>query len=443
MKSAASYLIVLAMTALPALLLFGVVRVTVPADWRRRLRMPMLGLLGLGLLGVIVWATGHGVESRLVSRVGATMAAVASVVTVPLCVAVPFASLVRLAGQSLARAESPRAAVAAAPASAPDSRDALETDPAPSAGATSTTAGATPESCASTPDPAALSLSSGRRAFLRAAVGAAPALSLAGSGVGLVSALPGPRIHAFDLALPGLPPALDGLRVLQITDAHVGTFTSLDHLASGLERAAAHAPDLVLVTGDLSDHLPALPEALRLIADLRPRLGAWAVPGNHEYHRGIDDVLAIHAASEVPIRRSEGLLVPAPGWEPGLWLAFADDPANRALGPDRRLARSIDRAMEGRPDGAPAIVLSHRPYGFARAAHHGALLTLAGHTHGLQMALGGRSVGEALFPNHYLLGVYRRGPSRLYTSAGAGHWFPFRLGCPAELPLITLRSAVA
>lgn len=416
MKSVAAYAIVLAMTSLPAVALLGITRLSVPAELRRRLRLPLWGLLVLGILGVAVWAAGHGVESRVVSRIGATMAAIASVFTVPLCVAVPVASLVRRAGHALlARRRRP------APAEEPHAPTGVP-DPEPTE---------------------ALPASPARRAFLHAAVGAAPVLSLAGSGAGLATALPGPRVNAFELVVPGLPPALDGLRVLQITDAHVGTFTSLDHLEAGLERAAAHSPDLVLVTGDLCDHMPALPDALRLIAAVRPRLGAFAAPGNHEYHRGIDDVMAVHGRSDVPLLRSEGLLLRGPGLGDGLWLAFADDPANRALGPDHRLARSVDRAMEGRPEAAPAIVLSHRPYGFVRASHHGAALTLSGHTHGLQMALGGRSVGEAIFPEHYLLGVYERGPSRLYTSAGAGHWFPFRLGCPAELPVITLRSAVA
>ena len=68
-------------------------------------------------------------------------------------------------------------------------------------------------------------------------------------------------------------------------------------------------------------------------------------------------------------------------------------------------------------------------------------LTLSGHTHGAQMALFGRSLLEGLIPMKYLLGLYRKDDSVLFTTAGLGHWFPFRLNCPTEAALITLRSA--
>ena len=66
-------------------------------------------------------------------------------------------------------------------------------------------------------------------------------------------------------------------------------------------------------------------------------------------------------------------------------------------------------------------------------------MTLSGHTHGGQVAVAGRSVFEPLLPRSYLLGHYQAGESHLYTSAGLGHWLPFRLGCPCEGALITLR----
>ena len=68
-------------------------------------------------------------------------------------------------------------------------------------------------------------------------------------------------------------------------------------------------------------------------------------------------------------------------------------------------------------------------------------LTLSGHTHGGQIGLGGRSIFEYLGgPGQYLWGEYNSGSGKLYTSAGVGHWFPFRLGCPAEAPVLVLRS---
>jgi hypothetical protein len=83
--------------------------------------------------------------------------------------------------------------------------------------------------------------------------------------------------------------------------------------------------------------------------------------------------------------------------------------------------------------------MSHRPDVFPYAADLGVQLTLSGHTHGGQIGFDGRSVLEGVFPHSFLWGEYAIKASRLYTTCGAGHWFPFRLGCPAEAPLITLR----
>ena len=100
----------------------------------------------------------------------------------------------------------------------------------------------------------------------------------------------------------------------------------------------------------------------------------------------------------------------------------------------------MTQALEDWPSDTMAVVMSHRPRGFDSAAKHRVPLTLAGHTHGYQMGLGGWSVGEVIGAP-YPRGFYRKGESHLYTSTGFGHWFPFRLGCPREAPVITLRRA--
>ena len=84
------------------------------------------------------------------------------------------------------------------------------------------------------------------------------------------------------------------------------------------------------------------------------------------------------------------------------------------------------------------MLLSHRPEAFDAAADAGVALTLAGHTHGGQVAVGGRALVERAGVSRYPYGRYARGASQLYTSAGFGHWFPWRAGCPAEAPLVVL-----
>jgi predicted MPP superfamily phosphohydrolase len=123
----------------------------------------------------------------------------------------------------------------------------------------------------------------------------------------------------------------------------------------------------------------------------------------------------------------------------------------------RMLRPSIASAASHAPRGADfRLLLSHRPEGFAPAAEHGFDLTLSGHTHGGQLGLLGRSVFDLLRPGTGWWGTYERqrpltsgarrsvlaaSPSRLYTTSGFGHWFPFRVGCPTELPIIVLEGA--
>lgn len=68
-------------------------------------------------------------------------------------------------------------------------------------------------------------------------------------------------------------------------------------------------------------------------------------------------------------------------------------------------------------------------------------LTLAGHAHGGQIGFNGHSAFERIWPDQYLWGPYSVGRSRLYTTSGFGHWFPFRVNCPTEAPLIELARA--
>ena len=88
-------------------------------------------------------------------------------------------------------------------------------------------------------------------------------------------------------------------------------------------------------------------------------------------------------------------------------------------------------------------MMSHRTSGFDYSAAQGNDLTLAGHTHGGQIGFNGRSLLTSLNPERYMRGLYERGGSKLYVSAGAGHWFPYRLGCPPEIPTYVLTSGIA
>lgn len=279
-----------------------------------------------------------------------------------------------------------------------------------------------------------------RRRFLRRGLAAVPALTTLAAGGGMLASTSPARLPQIRLDFPGLPPALDGLKVLQLSDIHIGPYVQLRHLDELLGRAADLAPDLVLVTGDLCDDMPVYGDTLRLIEGLQPPLGAFACLGNHEHFRGLRRVRQHFARSRIGLLVDEGLVLQRGGAP--FFVGGTDDP--RTLrGPESYdlLRGFVEKALADAPAGVFRVLMSHRSQGLDYAAPLGVELVLAGHTHGFQLGHQGRSLFESWMPQRYPWGHYRKESSQLYTSAGVGHWFPFRLGCPPEAPLFVLRRA--
>lgn len=286
--------------------------------------------------------------------------------------------------------------------------------------------------------PAAEAFNPARRRFLRSTAVAFPALFMTASASGFAQAFSEVRIPQIPLKFKNLPDGLHGLKILHFSDFHAGYYLQLQDVAKLLTRTADLKADLVLVTGDLADRLNLLPELLEMLASLKPPLGVFASLGNHEYFRGIKTVRKSFEAGPVPLLCNEGARLSWNG--SSIYLGGADDP-QRMLRHDMSqfFATTIDAALNDAPQEAFKILMSHRPTGFPHAAHLGIDLTLSGHTHGMQIGLNGRSLFENWAPDKFLWGHYHRGASQLYTSSGAGHWFPVRLGCPPEAPLLILQ----
>lgn len=276
----------------------------------------------------------------------------------------------------------------------------------------------------------------GRRKALGALVAAVPIGTLAMGAGGFGGALAGAKVYERKIAIESLPDDLKGLKIFHLSDLHLGPFVKLDDLEEVVAEAEKFQPDLVLITGDIADEVPLLADALKLIDQLRPRLGSFASLGNHEHFRGVKRIRKIIDRSPVSLLVDEGVTMTV-GTAP-LCLTAIDDP--RRMGGDHTLffRQALDRAMLASRSDDTVILMSHRPSVFDLASEIGVDLTLAGHTHGGQVGLAGRSLFEAYASESYLWGHYTRGKSQLYTSAGMGHWFPFRMGCPTEAPIITL-----
>lgn len=278
-----------------------------------------------------------------------------------------------------------------------------------------------------------------RRRLLQGGLAAVPLLAAGTSAAGVAGAAVRPRIRRVPVYVPDLHPDLDGFRILQVSDLHLAVFVDLGDLDQLLRDAAGLRVDLLAVTGDLADDLRQVPRALERLAAYPATHGAWGVLGNHEYGCGVEGFLEAYAHSSVRLLRDQAVDLRV--GDAVLRLGGLDDPS-RAPWSQRGETFFAPRLRRLFGDAAAAdfrLLLSHRPDALTWADAAGVDLILAGHTHGGQVGFAGRSLLWLPWRYPYPWGRYRSGTAQLYTTSGAGHWFPFRLGCPTEVPLVELR----
>lgn len=277
-----------------------------------------------------------------------------------------------------------------------------------------------------------------RRAVLRIAAAALPMAALSSGVAGMSLAFSKVQVYRRPLYIENLPPALEGLRILHLSDLHLRHYFRLDDLAELLTDVERFRPDITLITGDVADDLNMLPDTLTMIDQLHTPLGSFATLGNHEYFRGVARVKKIYGRSPVRLLVNDGARVEHKGST--LFIGGIDDPLAMGAKQTEFFRRTIDKTLLREGGESLRILMSHRPDALDYAAVSGIELTLAGHTHGGQIGFAGRSLMEPLWPDRYLWGHYQIDKGHLYTSSGVGHWLPFRLGCPAEAPIIELKS---
>ncbi len=277
-----------------------------------------------------------------------------------------------------------------------------------------------------------------RRRFLQASGSILPLTAVGASVTGVTSAMGGANSFIEKLSLPGLPPALVGLRILQLSDVHLGGFMPTQYLAQTLENARPHKPDLIVLTGDFADDFRLVPKALEMLEEFPAPLGVFAILGNHEYGNGVEEYRSLVANSRVQLLVNTGHRIIV--GDAALYLAGVDDISGRprATGRKRYMESCVRLALRDRRSNDFPILLTHRPDTFKVVADHNIPLTLAGHTHGGQAAVAGKSWLQLVGAEDYSWGFYRHGDSLLYTTSGAGQWFPVRLGCPTEAVVFEL-----
>lgn len=286
--------------------------------------------------------------------------------------------------------------------------------------------------------PAANPHSPKRRELLQRATAIIPAAALGISATGLATSFSDINVHAVPMHFPNLPSDLEGFKILQISDPHLGPYIDLDDIEAMLVKVERFQPHLVLISGDIADYINLLPDAIKMFESIKAPYGAFACMGNHDYYRGPKKVMARFEASSIPMLINTGTTIRVGSTD--VFIGGADDPRYLGRPIDEFMRESVDRTLEAATSDSFKILMSHRPTGFDRASEHGVELTLAGHTHGGQIGFMGKPVLARWGNEKYVRGKYMNGNSLAYTSCGVGHWFPFRLGCPTEAPVLVLEK---
>lgn len=305
-----------------------------------------------------------------------------------------------------------------------------------------------------------------RRYFFQTASYLAGAVPFIGALYGFAAERLRYEVERVEVPIANLPAALDGLRIAQLSDIHIGSYMPREQVRRAVTMANELEAHLAVITGDFLTgvHDP-LEACIAELARLRAPLGAWGCNGNHEIYADAED-----AAEQLFQRYGMRLLR-----QKSAELRWRGQPFN-LIGVDYQRQRSpsgkrlqmltgVERLV--RRD-VPNILLSHNPNAFPRAAEAGIELTLAGHTHGgqVQVEILDRRINPARFFTPFIAGLYQRPVASdprpaadlgllaghepraashgrtafMYVNRGLGTiGAPVRIGSPPEITLLVLK----
>jgi hypothetical protein len=250
-----------------------------------------------------------------------------------------------------------------------------------------------------------------------------------------------PALKELRITIAGLPAAMEGLRIAQLSDLHIDSVYKVRQFSAVVDRVNAAKTDLILFTGDLVD--PGLTGAGsdrlgELVRKLNPRLGVYGVLGNHEYYFGYEKSLACYKKFGIHLLANEAVDVKDPALLP-------KGPTNgtgiRIIGfgdilTEKMTEKDVKNILNKYHRPEISLLLTHQPVMYQLMAESGDFIGFSGHTHGGQ-----------IFPFHiftrifykYFHGLYRVKNSFFYVTSGAGAWGPpLRWLAPSEIPIITL-----
>ena len=254
-----------------------------------------------------------------------------------------------------------------------------------------------------------------------------------------------PRVIRVDIPLERLPESLDGLTIAQVSDFHYDEHFNAIPIRKAVEIVNGLQADLIVMTGDYvtiplwADYVSGTKKAsasaaepcAQLLAEMRARLGRYAILGNHDADSDAPRIVEALLATGISVLRNASMPIEHQGGR--LWLCGIDDLLEGR--PD------LKRTLQDVPPDETCILLAHEPDFADQVKGHRVDLQLSGHSHGGQVRVPG--IGAPILPSmarKYPWGLRRLGRLTLYTNVGLGTIrLPVRFDCPPEITLITLR----
>ena len=278
-----------------------------------------------------------------------------------------------------------------------------------------------------------------RRRFLRMALVAAASMPFAVSAYGAFAARARRVVEKVIVPIAGLPPQLDGLTIVQLSDVHAGMFMRESQMTEYARIATSLEPDIIALTGDFvattSDQVEPF---MRAMSTLKAKYGVFGCLGNHDIFTRSEEAIAHgFAKAGFKLLRNKNEIIEV------------ESARLNIIGVDfffgtRATASTLDHVLAEMSLEGTTVLLQHAPQLFPQAAKFGIDLTLSGHTHGGQIALtiGDVILAPARFSTMFLAGLFKIDDSHLYVNRGLGTTGPpIRINAPPEITHITLKPA--
>src|SRR5207245_4470906 len=244
-----------------------------------------------------------------------------------------------------------------------------------------------------------------RRYFFRAATAAAGAAPFLGAMYGFAAERLNYQVRRVEIPLPNLPAALDGMKIVQISDIHLSGYMSRAQVRRAVDMASDLGADLAVVTGDLITGAgDSIADCIDQIRHLYAPLGIWGCNGNHEiYAHAEDQAYYLYAQAGMKLLRHSNAQIAFKGEQLNL-IGVDYQREYNGRGQKQHMLADVEPLV--RRD-MPNILLSHNPNSFNRAAELGIELSLAGHTHGgqIQVEILDHRLSPARFISDYIAGL--------------------------------------